>query len=128
MYPKVLSLLDVSLFICTTVSLHHSEAVSNFHSITVYHHHSVIGLFHGILYPCQYSRVAAASMVQYSRVMCVATASIGFSRGWSRGHSWARPLAGPPSSPRLVGHSVLSVLNPTLAGRLYRNVRYICSA
>ena len=87
-----------------------------------YHHHFVIGIFLGILCPCQCRRLAAAPMVQYPRVMCVATASIGSSRGWSRGHSWARPIGGPPSSPRLVGQSVLSVLNPTHAGRPVSNV------
>ena len=97
-------------------------------SVLMYHHHFVIGIFLGILCPCQCRRVAAAPMVQYPRVMCVATASIGSSRGWSRGHSWARPIGGPPSSPRLGGQSILSVLNPTHAGRLYRDVRYICSA
>ena len=97
-------------------------------TVLLYHHHSVIGIFLGVLYPCQCRRMAAAPMVQYIQVICVATASIGSSRGWSRGHSWARSLCGLPSAPRLVGQSVLSVLNPTQAVRLYRNVRYICSA
>ena len=44
-----------------------------------YHHHFVIGIFLCILYPCQCSRVVAAAMVQYSRVICVVTASIGSS-------------------------------------------------
>ena len=91
----------------------YSDSVSCF-PVLRYHHHFVIGIFLGILCPCQCRRVAAAPMVQYPRVMCVATASIGSCRGWSRGLSSGRPLGGPPHSPRLFGHSVLSVLCPAL--------------
>ena len=88
----------------------------------------MIGIFLGIVCPCQCRRVAAAPLVQYPRVMCVATSSTGSSRGWSRGLSSARPLDGPPHSPRLCGHSLLSVLGPALLIDFCRPPRYTGSA
>ena len=85
-------------------------------TVFLYPLHVVICISLGILCPCYCSRLATAAMAQYSRVICVATASIGSSRGWSRGHSSVRPLGGPPCSPRLGGHCIITAL-PSNAGR-----------
>ena len=83
--------------------MYHCIYVSQYHCITpilypaftvfLYHHHSVIGIFLGILCPCQCSWVPAAAMAQDLRVICVVTASIGCYRGRSLG-----PLFGQSSS------------------------------